>query len=136
MLDYHVITATASGKYFSIARQAICAVLVLLLVSACGSAGLYQKIVLDTPPCHVQNGMQFLSMNKIDTAMVEFNRAIELNSEYSPAYMGLGLAYGRLGDFKTAYQYMEKSRIKAVGHEQQTAAADGLTQLNHMKKTP
>lgn len=136
MLDYHIITAMASGKYYSIARQFICAVLVLLLVSACGSVSLYQKIVLDTPSRHVQNGMQFLNMNKIDTAMLEFNRAIDLNSEYSPAYTGLGLAYGRLGDFKTAYQYMEKSRMKAVGHEQQAAAADGWMQLDRMKKTP
>ncbi len=117
-------------------RRFIGVIFCLMLTLACSSIPPYQNTALDTPSRHVHNGMQFLDMGKIETAVHEFNRAIELDPKYSPAYTGLGLACGRKGDFNSAYRFMEKSRMTAVNPDQQNAVANGWMQLDHMKKTP
>jgi hypothetical protein len=112
----------------------ICLMICILFCSACGSISSYHHAALDSPSRHVDNGMKFLQINKIDAAVLEFSRATELNPEFAPAYSGLGLAYGRKGDFVKGYEYMELAAQKARGYEQESAVKDARMQLDSLKK--
>jgi hypothetical protein len=105
----------------------------IFLFSACGPISAYHHATLDTPSRHVDNGMKFLQINKIDAAVLEFSRATELDPEYAPAYTGLGLAYGRMGDFVKGYEFIELAAKKARGYEQESAVKDARTQLDTLK---
>jgi Flp pilus assembly protein TadD len=106
----------------------------IFLFSACSSISAYHHAALDTPSRHVDNGMKFLRINKIDAAVLEFSRATELDPEYAPAYTGLGLAYGRMGDFVKAYEFIELAAKKARGYEQESAVKDARMQIDTLKK--
>ncbi len=64
---------------------------------------------LDTPVHHVNNGNTLLKSGKIDDALREFNRARELDPNYSAAYVGLSLVYGLKGDDETSAVYLKKA---------------------------
>ncbi len=108
--------------------------LALFFLSGCSSIVRYQNIAIDTPSRHVDNGMKFLEINKIDAAIQEFCRAIELDPDYAKGYLGLGLGYGRLGNFEKGYDFMEKARIKARAHEEESAVKNAKMLLDAMKK--
>jgi len=112
----------------------ICSMICVFLFSACGTMSAYHHTALDTPSRHVDNGMKFLQINKLDAAVLEFSRATELDPEYAPAYTGLGLAYGRMGDFVKGYEFIELAAKKARGYEQESAVKDARIQLNALKK--
>ncbi|MCX5881734.1 MAG: tetratricopeptide repeat protein [Deltaproteobacteria bacterium] len=78
--------------------------------------------------------MKFIQINKIDAAVLEFSRATELDPEYAPAYTGLGLAYGRMGDFVKGYEFIELAAEKARGYEEEAAVRDARKQLDTLKK--
>jgi hypothetical protein len=109
-------------------------ILCIFCISACGPISSYHHPALDTPSRHVDNGMKFLQINKIDAAVLEFSRATELDPEYAPAYSGLGLAYGRMGDFIKGYEFMELATNKAQGYEQESAVKNARMQLDALKK--
>jgi hypothetical protein len=109
--------------------------LCILFFSACGPISAYHHAALDTPSRHVDNGMKFLQINKIDAAIQEFSRASELDPEFAPAYTGLGLAYGRMGDFVKGYEFIELAAKNARGYEQESAVKDAHVQLDTMKKS-
>jgi tetratricopeptide (TPR) repeat protein len=113
----------------------ICSIVcVFFFTAACGPIIAYHQAALDTPSRHVDNGMKFLQISKIDAAVLEFSRATELNPEYAPAYTGLGLAYGRMGDFTKGYEFIELATKKAQGYEQESAVKDARIQLDTLKK--
>ena len=112
----------------------ICSLICVFIFSACGPISSYRHTALDTPSRHVDNGMKFLKINKIDEAVLEFYRATELDPEYAPAYTGLGLAYGRMGDFVKGYEFMELAAKKTRGYEQESAVRDARMQLDTLKK--
>jgi len=97
-------------------KNLICSMICIFLFSACGPISSYRHTALDTPSRHVDNGLKFLQINKIDAAVLEFSRAAELDPEYAPAYTGLGLAN------------------KARGYEQESAVKDARVQLDTLKK--
>ena len=68
-----------------------------------------QNTWLDTPENHVNNGNILLKSGKIDDAFREFSRAQELDANYAPAYVGLGLVYGVKGDDAASSEYMKKA---------------------------
>lgn len=107
---------------------------VFFFTAACGPIIAYHQTALDTPSRHVDNGMKFLQISKIDAAVLEFSRATELNPEYAPAYTGLGLAYGRMGDFTKGYEFIELATKKAQGYEQESAVKDARIQLDTLKR--
>ncbi len=112
----------------------VCLMICVFVFSACGPISAYHHAALDTPSRHVDNGMQFLQINKIDAAVSEFSRAAELNPDYAPAYMGMGLAHGRMGDFVKGYEFMELAAQKARGYEQESAVRDARMQLDTLEK--
>lgn len=81
----------------------------LFVLFACTTMPIEENTWLDTPKNHVNNGNLFLKAGKIDDAFREFTRAKELDPNYSPAYVGLGLVYGVKGDDETSSVYMEKA---------------------------
>jgi len=115
-------------------KSLICSMICIFLFSACGPISSYRHTALDTPSRHVDNGLKFLQINKIDAAVLEFSRAAELDPEYAPAYTGLGLAYGRIGDFVKGYEFIELAANKARGYEQESAVKDARMQLDTLKK--
>lgn len=73
---------------------------------------------LDTPQHHVMNGNTLLASEKIDVAFYEFNRARELDPEYAPAYMGLGLVEAYRGDFASGLETLKTARRHVRGDDQ------------------
>lgn len=111
----------------------IMAVACLLLLTACAHIAANQHDSLDSPSRHVDNGMKFLQVRKIDAAVSEFTRATELNPEYAPAYTGLALAYARMGNLVKGYEFISIAAQKARGPEQEAAVTDARMQLDAMK---
>jgi hypothetical protein len=111
-----------------------CSIICIFFFSACGPISSYHHTALDTPSRHVDNGMKFMQINKIDAAVLEFSRATELDPEFAPAYTGLGLAYGRRGDFIKGYEFIELAAEKARGYEEKAAVRDARMQLDTLKK--
>jgi tetratricopeptide (TPR) repeat protein len=85
--------------------------------------------VLDTPEHHVQSGMKLLGLGRYDDAMREFNLAKELDPKYSGAYVGSGLVFGNMGDFKRGLEDMEKAVDLSKTKEQKVDAKVGLIRL-------
>lgn len=70
-----------------------------------------QEALLDTPSRHYGNGMQLFKAGKTGASYAEFNRALELDREYSPAYVGLGLVAGLKGDYDDALKKVETAGL-------------------------
>ena len=114
-------------------RLFVCLLCIIGIGSACGPVTPYPNMPLDTPHRHVSNGMTFLEINKSEAALREFNRALELDERYSPAFVGLGLIHGRLGDIETGLSYMKKADQYSRNEEQKNLVEDGYRQLREMK---
>jgi lipoprotein NlpI len=107
--------------------------LLVLTSAACGPVTPYPNMPLDTPERHVSNGMTFLEIDKFDAAVREFDRALELDSRFAPAFVGKGLAYGKQGDTGTALYYMKKAEQTSCTDEEKILVEDGYRQLKEMK---
>jgi tetratricopeptide (TPR) repeat protein len=90
-------------RYFFLAG--LCAVFLF----ACAPTSMGTNTWLDTPVHHFNNGNTLLKSGKIDDALREFNRAKELDPNYSSAYVGLSLVYGLKGDDETSAVYLKKA---------------------------
>ena len=81
-------------------------VLALIPLASCIPEIVPPEALLDTPSRHVKNGMKFLRAGKVEAPYLEFKRALELDDEYAPAYVGVGLVQGLKGDYTTAMEKM------------------------------
>ena len=104
----------------------------LLTILGCGPDSIFIRQGLDTPSHHVHNGNQFMNSGKFDAARTEFNRAIELDPNYAPAYVGLGLVTGHKGEPEKGQQIMEKARLLAQDEEQRQLVKAGFETLQEM----
>ena len=104
----------------------------LLTFLGCGPDSIFIRQGLDTPSHHVDNGNLFMNSGKLDAATTEFNRAIELDPNYAPAYIGLGLLAGHQGQPEKGMQIMEKARLLAQDDEQRRQVAAGFQKLQEM----
>lgn len=104
------------------------------LFSGCGPDTVFLRPGLDTPSQHVVNGHQLLDRGKIDDACREFNRAKELDSNYVKAYVGLGVALGKKGEFEAGMQTMSIAEEKAISDQDVEAVQRGYEQLIEMKR--
>lgn len=83
---------------------------IMLAIHGCAPTVYSPKAPLDTPSRHVENGIRMLNVGKIDDAFREFNRARQLNPEYSPAYVGIGFCHGLMGDYEKGLKAMKEAR--------------------------
>ena len=84
-------------------------VLWVFFLYACATTTMESKTLLDTPLHHVYNGNTLLKAGKVDAAFREFTRAVELDPNYSPAYVGLSLVYGLRGDEASSAMYLKNA---------------------------
>jgi len=99
-------------------RCVLFTVLCVFFLYACAPKSMKSNSWLDTPVQHVQNGNTLLKAGKIDAAFREFSRAKELDSNYSPAYVGLSLVYGLKGEDATSSMYLKKAvNLLKVTHQ-------------------
>jgi tetratricopeptide (TPR) repeat protein len=108
--------------------------MVLILVAACGPDTIWLRPGLDTPGQHVQNGHQLLKRGKLDDACREFERARELDPNFTQAYVGLGLALGYKGEFQKGMDVMDQAKATADSHDEHLAVQNGYDQLKKMKQ--
>jgi tetratricopeptide (TPR) repeat protein len=104
----------------------------LLIPLGCGPDSIFIRQGLDTPSHHVNNGNQFMDSGKFDAAREEFNRAIELDPNYVPAYVGLGLVTGHDGNPEKGMEIMAKARELARDEEQRKNVEAGFEILRGM----
>ncbi len=101
------------------------AAVITLLLMACSSGKGPTIYQIDTPKYHVKTGNKMLDFYKIDSALREFDRAIELDPKYSPAYIGRGLAYAHQGQFNSGLDTLGQADKFARGKDQEVAAMVG-----------
>ena len=91
----------------------LCSTLALLLaIVGCGPKAIKEASVLDTPENHYNQGMRELDRGNLDNAMGEFQRALALNPNFPEGFAGLGLVWANKGDFKKAYENVDKALDK------------------------
>lgn len=81
-------------------RHALPIVFLLGIIASCSPTAVNLKSGIDTPRQHVENGMKLLEAGKPADALREFNRAKELDPNYPPVYVGLGLTAGMQGEME------------------------------------
>jgi tetratricopeptide (TPR) repeat protein len=96
--------------FIQMKRLMLLAAVVALAASGCGPKAVPQSSVMDTPEYHYQQGLRFLDADKLDDATREFDRAVALAPKLPLGYIGKGLVLGKQGDFKPAFENMEKAK--------------------------
>ena len=120
-----MISSTIS-RFFSL--------LCLMILVSCGPETILLRPSLDTPSQHVDNGYKLMAYGKTEAAMREFNRSIELDETYAPAYVGLGIVYGMQGNLDQGRAMMEKARALARNEEQRIEVEMGSERLDFIEK--
>lgn len=105
-----------------------------VFIIGCGPDTIFVRPGLDTPAQHVANGQQLLQRGKVDDAYREFKRAKELDPNFIKAYVGLGIALGRKGDFAAALASMDKAKQMASNPEEISDVRKGYEQLEEIKR--
>jgi hypothetical protein len=108
------------------------AMAIMLLLWACGPDTILVRPELDTPALHVANGKKLLERGKIQPAYQEFMRAKELNPNYAPLYVGIGLVQGHKGDLAAGLESMAHAREIAKTSEEREWIEQGYRQLYDM----
>ncbi len=78
--------------------------------AGCGPKAAPSISVMDTPEYHYNQGLKALDADRLDDAMREFDRAISLDPKSPLGYIGKGLVLGKKGEFKPAFESMEKAK--------------------------
>lgn len=106
----------------------------LLFAGACGPKPRKAVSVLDAPEHHVFSGVKLLNNGKYEDAKREFNLAIQLAPEFSPAYTGLGLVYGSEGNFEEAFANAKKGKNYAETKDEKVNNLVGLVRIYSMER--
>jgi tetratricopeptide (TPR) repeat protein len=81
-----------------------------LAAAGCGPKAAPSTSIMDTPEYHYNQGLKALDSNKLDAAMREFDRALALDPKSPLGYIGKGLTLGKQGNFKQAFENMDKAK--------------------------
>ena len=107
---------------------------VWLIPIGCTPRPRHTESFLDSSEHHGFNGFQLIEHELFDDAQREFEIALELDSKYPPAHMGMGLVYGMKKQFKSAFVCMGRARDYAQKKEDRALADVGFMRLHTMKK--
>jgi Tfp pilus assembly protein PilF len=113
-------------------RVSVVSLLASLFLLACSSSPRAPERVLDTPEHHAYSGYKLLKKGYIFDANREFKLALQLDSHYSNAHLGLGLTYGKEKKFKLALDSMCSARDDAKTEEEKALACVGFMRLYTM----
>jgi hypothetical protein len=102
----------------------------IVVVSGCGPKAAPSTSVMDTPEYHYKNGLKYLEKDQIDDAMKSFDRAVSLDPKSPLGYIGKGLALGKKGEYKPAFENMSKAKGLDKGIE----ANIGMIRLYSMQR--
>jgi tetratricopeptide (TPR) repeat protein len=104
---------------------------IAVVVGGCAKKAVPPTSVMDTPEYHYKNGLKYLDNGQIDDAMKSFDRAIALAPKSPLGYVGKGLAFGKKGDFKAAFENMDKAK----GYEEKGIESQiGMIRLYSMQR--
>jgi tetratricopeptide (TPR) repeat protein len=102
----------------------------LFAIAGCGPQSMTLGAApLDSPEHHVTNGLKLLAGGKMEAAMREFNRAAELDPNYSRAYVALGLLHGLRGEYESGLASMQQANACARDEAEQLAATVGVMRI-------
>jgi len=107
---------------------------VVLLIGNCAPRAITPIHTLGTPEHHIQSGMRLLEKGRLTDAEREFELAIEFDRSYAAAYRGLAIVLGYRGNFKEAFQYMEKAEVLAKGKQEKALVYVGFMRLHTQQK--
>jgi tetratricopeptide (TPR) repeat protein len=105
-----------------------------MMVVSCAKPPRKPEAALDTPEHHVFTGNKLLDKGDYAGAQREFVLAIQLDKKYSPAYVGLGLAFGYQNDFEKAYENMKKAKGLAEKPDDKVTAHVGMLRLYSLER--
>jgi len=91
-------------------RMMILLAALAVVATGCGTKIAPSTSIMDSPEYHYTNGLKYLDNGQIDEALRSFDRAVALAPKAPLGYIGKGLALGKKGDFKAAFDNMEKAR--------------------------
>jgi hypothetical protein len=112
-------------------RLMLFAAVLAVMVAGCGPKAVPPTSVMETPEYHYKNGLKYLDKGQIDDAMKSFDRAVALAPKSPLGYIGKGLAFGKKGDFKAAFENMETAK----GYEEKGIESNiGMIRLLSMQR--
>src|SRR5574341_169254 len=86
------------------------AVAAMFVFAGCGPKAAPPTSIMDSPEYHYRTGLKYLDTDQLDNALKSFERAISLDPDSPLGHIGKGLALGKKGDFKNAFEAMEKGK--------------------------
>lgn len=111
--------------FIQMKRLMVVLAVLAIAVYGCGPKAAPSTSVMDTPEYHYNQGLKYLDKDLIDDAQRSFERAIALDPKSPLGYIGKGLAFGKKGDFKSAFENMSK----AQGYDDGIESRIGMVRL-------
>jgi Tfp pilus assembly protein PilF len=103
---------------------------IAVVATGCAKKPAPPTSVMETPEYHYKSGLRYLDQDQIDDALRSFDRAVALDPKSPLGYIGRGLALGKKGDFKPAFDSMSKAKDLDKGIE----ARIGMIRLYSMQR--
>jgi len=95
--------------FTQIKRMMVLLAAIAVVMTGCGTKTVPPTSIMESPEYHYTNGLKYLDNGQIDEALKSFDRAVSLAPKSPLGYIGKGLAFGKKGDFKAAFENMEKA---------------------------